>query len=957
MRIRSAKWYNACIAWLVIFYGGNLCTADQPKERHAVSSDQGFSVDYLRDVKPILAEKCFACHGALKQKAGLRLDASTLILKGGKDGPVVIPGKVGESTLMERVTDPDEDSVMPPPAEGERLEHEQVEILRKWIAAGAKAPEEKIPLKPTEHWAYLPPIKSAPPKVDGQELHPIDAFLEAKRKENGLSALSSAPPEILVRRLFLDLVGLPPTKEELEKGLEDLANDRWEQVVDDLLGRSQFGERWGRHWMDVWRYSDWRGWGDKIRYSRKHIWRWRDWIIESVNADKGYDRMIVEMLAADEVSPEDPTSLRATGFLARNWYKFDRNVWLDDTVEHTAKAFLGITMNCCRCHDHKYDPISQKEYYGFRAIFEPYDVRTDRIPGELDVEKDGLPRVHDAKPDAKTFFFERGDPKRALSDESLDPTVPSVVKGSPFDVEEVRLPILAYYPALREHVVEDLREKRKNDLLSAEKQYSEARVAFLKAKFGIVRKDEKVGSPDVAEGKKNEELGDNASIAEKSSAAENPKVLKKLARAELQLARKRLLARKVHLEETDGRIAAEMYKHGFADHAVGKEANSTIAYENLSSVAATLQRSFKVASAAEKLSEEEFKLKKISLKPDKDPEKAKKAVEAATKKVESSRKALEQARKNLDGNGTDYDPLGPIHPNSSTGRRLSLAQWIANRKNPLTARVAVNHVWNRHFGKPLVERLDDFGLRSPKPLHADLLDFLAVYLMEHDWSLKSLHRLIVTSDVYALSSRILDAPAETLAKDPDNHYIWRANSRRMQAEVVRDSILAASGSLDSSFGGPDIHQSKGEVNLRRSVYFHHALERQMKFLEMFDAANPRECYRRKPTVRPQQAFALINSSLCIAESRVLAGKMKSLSERDFIDSAFRVILTRSPNDKESKACSEFLKEQENILTNPSKLQVLGSKPNRVPPAPEPAQRARENLILSLFSHNDFVTIR
>ena len=391
--------------------------------------------DYLREVKPILAEKCFACHGALKQKAGLRLDAAPLILRGSKDGAVVVPGNPSVSMLILRVLDKDEDSRMPPKEEGEHLTIEQIDVLKNWIAAGARVPDEEIPKKPNEHWAYESPSHSKFKELQERSSgsNPIDFLIAAKRAEHGVSPLPRASPEILIRRLFLDLIGLPPSREELLAFMENHSADAWAKMVDDLLERPEHGERWGRHWMDVWRYSDWSGWGDKIRYSRKHIWRWRDWIIDSVNTDKGYDQMILEMLAADEVSPEDPSSLRATGFLARNWYKFDRNVWLDDTVEHTAKAFLGITLNCCRCHDHKYDPISQKEYYGFRAIFEPYDVRTDRVPGELDLEKDGLPRVHDAKPDAKTFFFERGDPKRARSDESLDPSVPSVVKGLSFE--------------------------------------------------------------------------------------------------------------------------------------------------------------------------------------------------------------------------------------------------------------------------------------------------------------------------------------------------------------------------------------------------------------------------------------------------------------------------------------------------------------------------------------------
>ena len=228
-------------------------------------------------------------------------------------------------------------------------------------------------------------------------------------------------------------------------------------MVDRLLASPQYGERWGRHWMDVWRYSDWYGLGAEVRNSQPHIWHWRDWIIESLNADKGYDRMVLEMLAADEAAPDDPDALRATGFLARNWFKFNRNTWLEDTVEHTAKAFLGLTLNCAHCHDHKYDPIAQADYYRFRAFFEPHTIRTDRVPGEPDTQKDGLPRVYDCDPDAQTFLFVRGDEKRPVTDRPLAPGIPQVMEHqAPLGaIAAVPLPPRTYYPALQPFLREE----------------------------------------------------------------------------------------------------------------------------------------------------------------------------------------------------------------------------------------------------------------------------------------------------------------------------------------------------------------------------------------------------------------------------------------------------------------------------------------------------------------------
>src|SRR6185436_19589958 len=222
--------------------------------------------------------------------------------------------------------------------------------------------------------------------------NPIDAFLSQKRREKNLTARPEAPRHVLLRRAYIDLIGLSPTPEEQRAFLADTSANAYEKVVDKLLEDPRYGERWGRHWMDVWRYSDWAGWsgGNQIRDSKPHIWRWKDWIIESLNADKPYDRMVIEMLAADELAPDDTNAVRATGFLARNYKMLSREQWLEDTIKHTSQAFLGVTMGCAKCHDHMTDPISQADYYQMRAIFEPHQVRVDQVPGHLDRKKDGL---------------------------------------------------------------------------------------------------------------------------------------------------------------------------------------------------------------------------------------------------------------------------------------------------------------------------------------------------------------------------------------------------------------------------------------------------------------------------------------------------------------------------------------------------------------------------------------
>ena len=261
--------------------------------------------------------------------------------------------------------------------------------------SGGCCADEPAPPNPRQHWAFQRPDRPDLPSA-GQAAgftNPIDALLAGTGEQNGLTPNASADKGVLLRRLYLDLIGLPPTRTELHAFVADQSPDAYERVVEQLLARPQYGERWARHWMDVWRYADWAGFAKEVRDSQPHIWHWRDWIVESLNTDRGYDRMITDMLAGDELVPDDPQTLRATGYLARNWYRFNRNVWLDNTVEHMGKAFLGITLNCARCHDHRYDPIPQRDYYRMRAFFEPYEVRVDRLANEPSIEADGIARL------------------------------------------------------------------------------------------------------------------------------------------------------------------------------------------------------------------------------------------------------------------------------------------------------------------------------------------------------------------------------------------------------------------------------------------------------------------------------------------------------------------------------------------------------------------------------------
>jgi hypothetical protein len=880
----------------------------------------GAEVDYVREIKPILAARCYACHSALRKKSGLRLDTAAELIAGGDVSPAVVPGKSADSYLISMLTG-ESGTRMPPENEGAALTAEQITLFKRWIDEGAHAPAETPLPDPRDHWSYHPPTRSVVPKVRNEAWvrNPIDAFVAAGQESQGLSPAPAADKSTLLRRVYLDLVGLPPTRDELTAFLADDSPNAYETVVDRLLASPQYGERWARHWMDVWRYSDWSGYKEEIRNSARHIWRWRDWIVESLNDDKGYDRMATEMLAGDELAPTDPNTLRATGFLVRNWEKFSRTAWLETTVEHTAKAFLGVTMNCCRCHDHKFDPISQVEYFQFRAIFEPHDVRTERVPDQPDVLKDGLARVCDMKPDAPTYVLERGDEKRPKKDVAIKPGVPEVL-GSTLKIESIDLPLLAYYPALQDFAI-------KEDQAQAAQRVSQAEAALTKARSEIVAAKKK---------------GGEKSLAGLVAAAE--------------LSSKQLATARAAQTSFAARIAAEKAKYGLTANADAKQ---------LALAAGKGERELALCHAQEQEAVAEQELTTANAAQKSGDAATTNAVATAEKKVADAAAALTAAHVALVDPTATYTALGEQLPHQSTGRRLAFAKWLTNRKNPLAARVAINHIWLRHFGAPLVDNMFDFGLRSPQPRNQQLLDWLAVELMDHGWQMKHIHHLLVTSNAYRMASTASGTSAPNIAIDRDNHFLWRMNTRRLESELVRDSIFYVAGNLDLSRGGPDFACALASTMPRRSIYFQHAYEKQNKFLELFDAASVNECYRRSESIVPQQALALANSEVTLNESRLLARKISDLvakakgqePNQAFVSLAYQQILGRAPSRAELTECRDFLDSQAQMLHAPTKLTAITGGPNAtVAPSSDPMQRARENLTLVLYNHNDFVTI-
>jgi hypothetical protein len=891
----------------------------------------GEDVDYLRDIRPVLKERCFACHGTLKQRARLRLDTAALIRQGGRHGPAIKPGDATGSLLIERITEADEATRMPP--QGKPLSPRQIALLKAWVQQGARAPSPEMPEEDVRrHWAFQKPIRPSLPVLPagaGTD-NPVDAFLAAERLRRGVRQTGSpADRATLLRRIYLDLIGLSPTREQIRAFLADTMPDAYERVVDRLLSSPQYGERWGRHWMDVWRYSDWYGRRavPDVMNSYPQIWRWRDWIVRSLNEDRGYDRMIVAMLAADEVSPGDEDSLAATGYLVRNWFKWNYNQWMRDNVEHTGKAFLALTLNCCHCHDHKYDPITQQEYFQFRAFFEPLELRHDRVAGEPDpgpFQKyvygvaygpitSGRIRVFDEKLDARTFFYTGGDERnRVAGKPPVPPGVPAALGGSRVQVRPVTLPPQAWYPGLRPFVQREETERRQAALAGAEAAHKKARATWAQAR-----------STGAADG----------------------------ARQAMRLAEARLTAARSDLVAVRARVAADKVFY------LGTPGDAKLAGRAASR--AERQHNLDVALMAQVQADNALELARqrgmggAQLQP-------------LEKQRAGAQARLAACRAALVADSAAYTPLSPVYPRTSTGRRTALARWIASRDNPLTARVAVNHVWNWHLGQPLVETTYNFGRSGARPSHPELLDWLAVEFMENGWRLKPLHRLIVTSAAYRLSSHFSrEDPGRKV--DPENRLLWHFPPRRMEAEEVRDGLLFVAGELDAAMGGHEVPHEQGQTSRRRSLYLAHHGESKMQFLELFDAANACEAYRRSTSVLPQQALALSNSELELHQGRVLARKLWRAAraeavaadrEAAFLRAAFEQVLGRAPSAAEQAASAAFLARQRALFRQQAaEIAAARQAAGADWPASDPAARARENLIHALLNHNDFVTVR
>jgi hypothetical protein len=1113
---------------------------------------------YLTQVKPLLAGRCYACHGALKQEAGLRLDTVELLEQGGGSGPALVAGSPEQSLLLQRVAKADVAERMPPEHEGEAFSPAQVELLRRWIADGAARPAEEQPEPdPSQHWAFQPIVRPPVPTVTNESWvrNPIDAFIAQRHEAAGLNPAPPAEPVLLLRRLHVDLVGVPPDPQVAWQLQQSASTDWYNKMVEQLLADPRHGQRWARHWMDIWRYSDWWGLGEELRNSQKHLFHWRDWIVENVNRDRSYAEMLRLMLAADELKPLDQDDLRATGYLARNYYLFNRHPWMEETVEHFGKAMLGLTTNCAKCHDHKYDPLSQTDYYRLRAFFEPYHVRNDMVPGESRLSVNGIPRVYDGWLDVPTYRLIRGNEKQPDTSQVLGPGLPNFLSWEELQIEPVSLPPAAWQPDRNPWVLENHLRDAQQTLTQAQAEVPQAELVAVTAQEHLTALTAKLGSetesagnednaPSIAEaaapliddefaalnfeqwqllggqwehqpgalvqnqdgpnhaalrwlgelpkdfdatlqfrirgGSQWRSVGisfdesqvdplaaataeDSAQSVYVSAYSGGPKVQASYRQGaqwnypgeaavaknieldrsyelrlqvrdtlinvfldqEFVLTWRSPLARRagflqfttfdalanierVHLTELPADVVLQesQNKHLDPNTLVGAkwyldraQLELQAAQAKLRWAQAEVESVRQRGTAAQQMDAADTELRQALIESAVQAERATELeaarlalIEAELRKfnapnvTDELRQQLEQAsarvqaaEQKLHETATSFTPLvgakwsatrflfsgqdDPTvgYPATSTGRRTALANWLVDPRHPLTARVAVNHLWNRHFGQPFVPTMFDFGRNGTPPTHPELLDWLAVELIDSGWSMKHLHRLIVQSATYQMASTInSEGTARGRAIDPDNRLYWRRPLGRMESQVVRDSVLELAGQLDDSLGGPPIPADQQANSRRRSLYFFHSNNDRNVFLTSFDEASVLECYRREQSVVPQQALALANSELThelipqIADRIIDMAKMVEPTNSETLDvaseawvrSAFVVVLGRMCTAAELSRCQQAISqwhaqelEQGSLDTADRSRKIVG------------------NLIWVLLNHNDFVTVR
>jgi cytochrome c553 len=965
---------------LVCLLGAGLAAGVGP---HAAADE---TQDPHAPARAILTARCVECHGADAQESNLRLDSRAAMLKGGDFGPAAVAGKGTQSELVRRITTTNPEQMMPP--DGDRLAKDEIAAITAWIDAGAPwpgsddAPADAVRDPRLDHWAWQPVAKpTVPDRVAAfaalagveAERNAIDFFLRATLAEKSLTPSVMADRHTLIRRLAFDLTGLPPTPEEIDAFVADADPTAYEKLVDRLLASPRYGERWARHWLDVVHYGDTHGY-DKDK-PRPNAWPYRDYVIRSLNADKPYARFIEEQIAGDVLFPDTIDGQEAIGFIAAGPWdlighrevpetktdgKIARHLDRDDMVANTIGSFASVTIHCAQCHNHKFDPIPQDDYYSLQAVFAAVDredrpyhadatvrdafVAADRRRTALEKRKKEL---DDAV--AKAAQPRLGEINAAIAD------APKVKDGNPTEAFGYHSAIASTDDAVK-WLQLDL--GRETDLAEIVLCPCHDDFNGIGAGFGFPRRyrAEVSNDPMFASGV-------TAVVDRTAADLPNPGIAAQPIAAAIKGRYVRITATKLAPRKNDFIFALAEVRVTAADGtnvAVGSVVTSldsiespprwqrTNVIDGQSPAAATgtvaaLKAEREELLAAHRSPAVAAELEQLTADLA--------AVEAEKKKLPAMKLAYSATSRKREGvprkihllsRGSVLAPAHEVGPGALTlveplvsrfdlpadhaegDRRAALARWLADPKNPLTWRSIVNRVWHYHFGRGIVATPNDFGRMGAPPTHPELLDWLAATCRDGGGSLKALHRLIVTSATYRQTS---GSVAAFDAIDSGNEFLWRQNRRKLEAEAVRDAVLAAAGTLDLTMGGPgwqdfkiehpahsphyryDLADPEDKSTWRRGIYRFIVRSQTQPFMTVLDCADPSiRVEKRNQSISALQALALLNNGFMTTQSRHFAARVEREAGADpaaQVERAFALALGRRPAAEERSALVEI----------------------------------------------------
>jgi hypothetical protein len=913
-------------------------------------------VDFAKDIKPILEANCLQCHGADKQKSGLRLDLQEAALKGGETyAPDIRPGKSAESPLIHFVAGLVPDMKMP--AKGEPLTAEQIGLLRAWIDQGAKwSGEGQLAAAPT-HWSLKPVVRPTVPAISDAKVrssNPIDAFVFTKLAESKLTPAPAADRRTLLRRLYFDLIGLPPTPEEVAAFEKDNSPGAYERQVEQLLASPRYGERWARHWLDVVRFAETSGF--EVNTPRPNAWPYRDYVINALNSDKPYDRFLAEQIAGDVLGEDAATGFLVAGpedlvkspdpVLTSN----QRADELHDIVSTTSSALLGLTVGCARCHNHKFDPISQKEYYSLKAIFEGVrhgerkmkSAESTRNEKELVQKRARLTEI-----DAALLTYEPLAQVKNINTNELRAAVnprQNTERFTPVLANKLRFTVSKTSdaePCIDELEVFTAGEKPRNIALSS--AGTKARASSVYPNSDIHRLEH---LNDGKYGNSRSWISNERGKGWVELEFAEPVLIDRIAwgRDREQQFQDRV-AIDYRIEAGNGSnewqlIASSLDRQAYRPGAKVQPAVSLAGLKpaqaqqvkklvaeraEIEARIAVLSKSFTVyAGVFDERPTPTYRLHRG------DPMQKREVIEPGAL-------AVIPVKYNFPAPTSKQATKAPLESLSENQkRRIALAQWMTNPTNPLPARVMVNRIWQYHFGDGLVNTPSDFGANGARPVNPELLDWLAAEFMQprtvpgsgppaSPWSIKHIHRLIVNSATYKQSS---DARKDCVAVDAGSRLLWRYPAHRLEAEPIRDMILAVTGKLDLKMGGPGfsffqpndnyvrVYTPKKEFgpdSYRRMVYGTVVRQRPDGVFGVFDCPDGGQIApKRTRSTTPLQALNLLNSGFIMQQANFFAERLKKDAGEDIqaqVQRAFALAFQRQPEKVELEASAALINEQ------------------------------------------------